>query len=95
MGIDLDEGGTLSAIIEGKEAEAEGRRVSAEKGFEGAEAIDALLAARAEAKAARDFARADAIRSGLTAAGVVVMDTAKGSEWTLGPDFDAAKLEGL
>jgi hypothetical protein len=26
---------------------------------------------------------------------VVVMDTAKGSEWTLGPDFDAAKLEGL
>lgn len=95
MGIDLDEGGKLTAIIDGKEAEAEGRRVSSEKGFEGAEAIDALLAARAEAKAARDFARADAIRTGLTAAGVVVMDTAKGSEWTLGPDFDAAKLEGL
>lgn len=95
MGVNLDEDGKLTAIIEAKAAEAEGRLASSEKRVEGAEAIDALLAARAEAKSTRDFARADAIRAGLTAAGVVVMDTPKGPEWTLGPDFDAKKLEGL
>jgi cysteinyl-tRNA synthetase len=95
LGVDLNEDGKLTAIIAGKEAEAEGRRVSAAKDFEGADAIDALLAARAAAKLARDFARADAIRGGLTAAGVTVMDTPAGPEWTVGDDFDAAKLEGV
>ena len=58
--------------------------------------IDGLLAKRAEAREAKDFAAADAIRKGLDAAGVVVIDQ-KGapSEWRLGPDFDAAKLEAL
>ncbi|MEM0943633.1 MAG: cysteine--tRNA ligase [Pseudomonadota bacterium] len=57
--------------------------------------IDKLLADRAEAKTARDFARADAIRDGLTAAGVMVKDTADGATWELSPGFDPAKLEGL
>ena len=58
--------------------------------------IDALLAKRAEAREAKDFATADAIRKGLDAAGVVVIDQKGGpSEWRLGPDFDAAKLEAL
>lgn len=58
--------------------------------------IDALLARRAEAREAKDFAAADAIRKGLDAAGVVVIDQKGGpSEWRLGPDFDAAKLEAL
>ncbi|MEL7464410.1 MAG: cysteine--tRNA ligase [Pseudomonadota bacterium] len=58
--------------------------------------INALLAKRAEAREAKDFATADAIRKGLDAAGVVVIDQKGGpSEWKLGPDFDAAKLEGL
>jgi cysteinyl-tRNA synthetase len=58
--------------------------------------IDALLTARAEARAAKDFARADAIRKGLDAAGVVVMDRpGAASEWELRADFDAAKLEGI
>lgn len=55
--------------------------------------IEALLKARAEARAAKDFAKADAIRKGLDAAGVVVMDRPGGpSEWSLTPEFDAARL---
>ena len=43
--------------------------------------IEALLAARQEARAGRDFERADAIRAGLAAAGVEVEDTAEGPRW--------------
>jgi len=43
--------------------------------------IDALVAERAEAKAQKDFARADAIRDQLTAEGVVLEDTPAGTRW--------------
>jgi cysteinyl-tRNA synthetase len=49
--------------------------------------VDALvrvaLDARAEARARRDFAAADAIRDRLTSAGVLVEDTAEGARWRL------------
>jgi cysteinyl-tRNA synthetase len=51
--------------------------------------------ARSEARANRDFARADALRDGFVAAGVIVMDSAEGSTWDLSPDFDVSKLEAL
>ncbi|SER96799.1 cysteinyl-tRNA synthetase [Tranquillimonas rosea] len=57
--------------------------------------IEALLAERAEARKAKDFARADALRDGFAAAGVLVKDTPQGAEWQLGPDFDPAKLDEL
>ena len=58
--------------------------------------IDAMLAARADARAAKDFARADALRKALDAAGVVVMDKpGAATEWELAPHFDPAKLEGI
>ena len=57
--------------------------------------VERLIAARAEARKAKDFARADALRDGIAAAGIVVKDTPRGAEWELTPDFDAAKLEAL
>ena len=40
--------------------------------------VDALAAQRAEAKAEKDFATADAIRDNLASAGIVIEDTADG-----------------
>ena len=57
--------------------------------------IEALLEARAEARKSKDFARADALRDGFAAAGVLVKDTPEGATWELAPTFDAAKLEAL
>ncbi len=57
--------------------------------------IEALLRARADAKMAKDFARADALRDGLIAAGVEVKDTAEGAEFKLAANFDASKLPKL
>lgn len=46
-----------------------------------AERVETLLAERAEARRARDFARADALRSEIEALGVEVMDTPQGTTW--------------
>ncbi len=58
--------------------------------------VERLLAARAEARAEKDFAAADAIRKGLDAAGIIVIDRkGEASEWRPGPNFDPAKLEAM
>jgi len=50
-------------------------------------ALDVLVRARLEdratARAARDFATADAVRDSLKAAGIVIEDTSTGARWTL------------
>ena len=43
--------------------------------------IEALVVARTEAKANKDFAEADRIRDELTAMGITVEDTANGPIW--------------
>jgi cysteinyl-tRNA synthetase len=53
-------------------------------------ALDALvgdrLAERSEARSARDWARADAIRDALAAAGITIEDSAEGARWALSGD---------
>ncbi|MGL5810367.1 MAG: cysteine--tRNA ligase [Nocardioides sp.] len=46
--------------------------------------VDGWVAERAEAKAAKDWARADAIRDRLKRAGIELTDTADGARWTPG-----------
>ena len=54
------------------------------------EAVDALVSAqldaRARARAAKDFATADAIRDALAAAGIAIEDTADGARWSIAQD---------
>jgi cysteinyl-tRNA synthetase len=51
-------------------------------GTDAASTIEALLAHREEARRTRDFAVADGIRNGLTAAGIEVEDTPSGPRWS-------------
>jgi cysteinyl-tRNA synthetase len=49
--------------------------------------VEAKLVERTEAKKAKDFARADAIRKELVEAGIEVRDTPQGVEWSVRPGF--------
>ena len=55
-----------------------------------ARALEALvedrIVARTEARRARDWAQADAIRDGLTTAGITLEDSADGVRWSLAGD---------
>ena len=49
----------------------------------GADAIDARIAARAAARANKDYARGDEIRDELAAQGIVIKDSPLGTDWTV------------
>jgi cysteinyl-tRNA synthetase len=55
-------------------------RAAARRGIDGA-AVEAKLRERTGARAAKDFARSDAIRDELLAQGVAIMDGPQGSSW--------------
>ena len=60
-------------------------RLVARKGIEVAK-VEALLAERTAARAAKDFARGDAIRGELTGLGVELLDTPQGTDWRVHDD---------
>lgn len=66
----------------GEEPSAWFQRANAGDDGLSADAIDALIVARRDAKKAKDFARADAIRAELDAAGITLEDTREGTRWT-------------
>jgi cysteinyl-tRNA synthetase len=57
--------------------------------------IDAFLEQRAEARRTRDFGKADEIRAGLAAIGLLITDSPKGQEYSFAPGFDPEKLRVL
>ena len=54
-----------------------------------------MIAERERARIEKNFVRADFLREGLKAAGVVVRDLPTGPEWELADSFDLEKLEAL
>jgi cysteinyl-tRNA synthetase len=59
-----------------------------------ADAVDANVAERTAARAARDWAAADALRESLSADGILVEDGADGSRWSVDPEALLQSGEG-
>ncbi|HEY3357980.1 MAG TPA: cysteine--tRNA ligase [Polyangia bacterium] len=76
--------GTLGILQQPPRAFLERRRsrLCELRGIDGAE-VERQLQERTGARAAKDFARADEIRAGLTARGIEIMDTPRGTAWRI------------
>ena len=72
-------------IVPAAKAQIEKERAAAEAAASDPfiQEIEALIAERTEAKKARDFARADAIRAELTEKGVTIIDTPEGTKYKI------------
>ncbi|HET9954028.1 MAG TPA: DALR domain-containing protein, partial [Polyangiaceae bacterium] len=80
FGVEIGEAALYPELIgdyaQGEQAMAQGRG--------GDTVLDRMLAMRTAARAAKDFAKADAIRNLLTEAGVALEDTPAGPRWSVG-----------
>ena len=74
-------GGLLGLLGRDSDAFLKGVPPSAESGAIAATEIEALIVARREARAAKNFTRADEIRAELLAKGIVLEDGPKGTTW--------------
>lgn len=84
FGIDVAGSDDACAIGEGYPVEVVtlAADIAGYAGSDTVEAVDALLAARADARASKDWARADAVRDGLCGLSFVIEDTPQGARVT-------------
>ena len=77
-------GGALGILADEPRAYLAGRRdrLVRQRGIDVA-GVDRLIASRAAARTAKDFARADELRGELAALGVDVLDTPQGTDWSV------------
>ena len=83
LGLSLEQGAGVEALDVAALLKLASRYHVACGGTHAESTIEALLAHRQEARASRDFRRADAIRADLAAAGVEVEDTPEGARWSV------------
>ena len=81
---DFDKVLSLSLIEKAKEAQKEGESAPAGADSELVAEIEALIVERAEAKRAKNYARADEIRKYLADRGVTLIDTSAGTQYKIG-----------
>lgn len=91
LGFDLKD----SATAQDASRETDERRGTILKAINTVDSLHRWAAEIDKARASKDFARADAIREALEAAGVEVRVTKEGAKTTRLPNFDPTKLEGL
>jgi len=72
----------IETAAELMKSQSEDSPVNTHEGDEEAPMIEELIKQRKEAKKAKDFARADAIRDELTAKGIEIIDTPNGTVWS-------------
>ncbi len=95
---DLAKSGDISGLLAGLEIlglRTINAEIAADIRESWKELIDQLLMDRKQARADKNFARADELRDGFARAGVLIKDTPDGPVWELSKDFDAEKLEAL
>jgi cysteinyl-tRNA synthetase len=83
LGRDLRQAGSVLGIFQRPAAEfllARRQRLCVRRGIDAA-AVEARIAGRTAARAAKDFARADEIRAALKAEGIELMDGARATTW--------------
>jgi cysteinyl-tRNA synthetase len=81
LGVELKSGTGEDSLIHADDAQALLSLAGSLAGYQGTdtdEALDALLGTRAEARSARDWARADAVRDGIAACSLAIEDTPQG-----------------
>ena len=76
---DFDQVLSLNLLCRRQDAARRSRRRRSEASAD--PEIDALVAARTEAKKAKNFAEADRIRDELKARGIEIIDTPQGAKW--------------